>query len=52
MENIKVVEIDFTNHIHKCRICFKSFCLEEHRIQISKVIQKKFKEITQNEVRN
>lgn len=51
MENIKVEEINFTNHIQKCRICFKSFGADEYRIQITKVVGGKFKAITQTEVR-
>lgn len=50
MERVKVEDIDFTDHEVKCRLCFKVFSENEHRVEISKVIEKKFKEITQTKV--
>lgn len=51
MEGIKIDKIDYTDHEKKCRICFKLFGNDEHRINISKLIEKKFQEVTQTEVR-
>lgn len=50
MENLKVPEIDFASHNDKCRICFKLWSPNEHRIQISKGIERKFLDFTQIEV--
>lgn len=52
MEGIKVEDIDYTNHEIKCRICFKSFGIAEHRVEISKLIEKKFYDVTQTKVNN
>lgn len=46
MDSVKIGEIDYTNHEGKCRICFKSFGNDEHRVEISKLIEKKFREVT------
>jgi hypothetical protein len=50
MEGVKVHEIDFSEHINKCRICFKIFSIEEHQIEVTKAIERKFSEITQTSV--
>lgn len=52
MEGINVDEIDYSNHESKCRICFKSFGADEHEIAVSKLIEKKFREITQTIVKS
>lgn len=44
MESIQIARLDFNNHIKKCRICFKSFSIDEHRVAITNVIEKKFME--------
>lgn len=48
MDSVKLAEIDYTDHERKCRICFKQFCDEEHRVYISKLIEKKFREVTRS----
>lgn len=50
MKGIKFENIDYNNHENKCRICFKLFGVDEHRVEISKIIEKKFREITQTNV--
>lgn len=47
MEGVKAEETDYTDHDRKCRICFKAFGDDEHRVEISKLIEKKFRELTQ-----
>lgn len=50
MDGTNINGIDYTNHALKCRICFKIFSIDEHKIEISKVIAKKFRDVTQTEV--
>jgi hypothetical protein len=50
MEGIKVDGVDYTDHEKKCRICFKLFGSDEHQVEISKLIEKKFREVTQTDV--
>lgn len=47
MEGVKMEEINYTDHDRKCRICFKAFGADEHRVEVSKLIEKKFRELTQ-----
>lgn len=47
MDRAKVEEIDFREHEKKCRICFKSFNVGEHCVEISNTIEKKFRDVTQ-----
>lgn len=39
--------VNYLHHESKCRICFKTFGDDEHRVVISKLIEKKFREVTQ-----
>lgn len=41
--------IDYSDHRQKCRICFESF-LDGRRIRITKVVEKRFSEVTQTDV--
>lgn len=50
MEGIKVDDIDYKDHERKCRICFKWFGVDEHRVEITKLVEKKFRDITQLDV--
>lgn len=50
MEGVKIEDIDYNNHEIKCRICFKIFGEDEHRVEISSLLQKKFYEVTQTNV--
>lgn len=50
MEGIRLDEINYDNHINKCRICFKSFASDEHWIDINKTVEKKFYQMTQTNV--
>lgn len=50
MEGVYVDDIDYSEHQQKCRICFKPFGAGEHRIEISKLVERRFKEITQMDV--
>lgn len=51
MDGAKIDEIDFTNHKSKCRICFKLFGTEEHRVEINKRVEKRFRDLMQTDVR-
>lgn len=50
MEGTNINGVDYTNHALKCRICFKLFSIDEHSIAISKVIARRFRDVTQTEV--
>lgn len=50
MEDLKVEDIDYTDHKRKCRICFKSFNADEHRFKITKLENQKFYALTQTNV--
>lgn len=43
-------KVDYSNHESKCRICFKHFGLDEHRMQITKPVEKRFRELTNSDV--
>lgn len=42
--------IDYSNHESKCRLCFKQFGSDEHRMQITKPVEKRFRELTNLDV--
>lgn len=50
MEGIKIDCVDYSDHQNKCRICFKPFGVEEHRVDITRLVERKFREITQTDV--
>lgn len=51
MDGANFDDVDYTDHVHKCRICFRPFGIDEHQIGISKLIARKFREVTQTDVR-
>lgn len=51
MEGLRANEINYDNHVNKCRICFKNFSYDERRVDITKTIEKKFHDVTQTNVR-
>lgn len=50
MEKAKLLEIDYTDHESKCRICFKAFRTDKDRVKITKTIEEKFREVIQKKV--
>lgn len=50
MDGARIERIDFAKHENKCRLCFKLLDVGEHRVEISKQIEEKFREITQTNV--
>ena len=50
MDGAIVDEFDFRDHEKKCRLCFKRFSDDEHRLEINQQIEKKLREITLTEV--
>lgn len=50
MDGTNFDNINYDDQVHKCRICFKPFGINEHQITISKIISRKFRDLTQTEV--
>ena len=50
MERIRTSEINYSNHEDKCRICIKPFGADDHHIAITKSVEKRFHDLTQQNV--
>lgn len=49
MEGIKE-DVNYSDHESKCRICFKAFGSDERQVVVTKVVVRRFQEITEKKV--
>lgn len=48
----EIIDDDFVNHLYKCRTCLKQFEIDDTQIKITAIVQLRFQELTQIQLKN